>query len=67
MGRSGITEGTGMFQRDIQYAQVLAQTEAFVQRYLAGVLVQLAFDDEGRLSLAGVDLDDAIRQIAIFY
>ena len=56
-----------MFKGGVQNTEFTTQIKAFVKRYLTRVLVQLPFDDERRLSLAGIHLDYAIRQIAVFY
>ena len=47
MGRSGIAEGTGMFQRGIQQSGMMSQVKALVDGGLLGMLCQASFDDKG--------------------
>ena len=67
MGRGSIAEGTGVLERHIQYAIVAAQVKTFVQGNLLGVLIEFPLYNERRLTLAGVHLDDTIRQVAILH
>ena len=56
-----------MFKRGIQHTVAATQVKALVDGNLTGVLVYLAFHHEGRLTLARVDLDDAVGQVAILH
>ena len=67
MGRYRIAERAGMLERGIHDPFVPSQVEAFVKGNLPGMLIDFSFYDEGRLTLACVDLDDTIRQVTIFY
>ena len=46
MGRGRIRERAGMLHRYVQYTEIAAQLETFVQGNLPCVLVELAFNDE---------------------
>ena len=67
MGRHDVGERACMLQRSVQHAPVPAQLEALVQRNLARVLVQLAFNDEGRLAPSRLNLDHSVGQIAVLH
>ena len=56
-----------MFYRGVEHPQVATQVEPFVERHLAGVLVDFSLDDERRLPLAGVHLHHSIGKVAILY
>ena len=56
-----------MLKGGVQHPLAPTHVETLVDGYLAGVLVDAALDDEGRLTTAGVHLDDAVGEVAILH
>ena len=56
-----------MLKGGVQHTLAPTHVETLVDGYLAGVLVDAALDDEGRLTTAGVHLDDAVGEVAILH
>ena len=67
VGRCSVAERVGVLQRGIQHTTVLSEVKTFVDGNLTRMLVYLAFYDKGRLTLAGIHLHHAVRQVAVFH
>ena len=55
-----------MLKGGVQHSVVVAQVKTFAYSQLPGMLIDATLNNVGRLTLAGVDFNDTIRQIAVF-